>query len=254
MEMERVIGMTDVKMKMNKLVEEDADACKRARGRVPDFFITMDAGNGQTFVTEAITDVLASHRLREFHGLDEFLEYRTDGTLSNIKWIFADIDDNAVYDIGYKGVVAIDVTKLANNQNGYEMKYFEEHLAIVSQTATIILFCSKSAGLKGDKLRNRLCDVIGKDKMQVIDEYKYSSNDYARMIVQNIEERGIEVSNVEKVIKVLSEVIRDKEVINAKSAVALAEQLVFFADYSRVIPVLDFGEAKKFKNSFCKEV
>ena len=73
------------------------------------------------------------------------------------------------------------------------------------------------------------------------------------MVVQNIEERGIEVPNEDKVIKVLSEVVTDKEVKNAKSAVALAEQLVFYADYSRIIPVLDFREAKNFKNSFCKE-
>ena len=252
MEMEKVIGMTGVKTEMNSLVEH-ADAYTKGGANVPNFYITLDAGNGQTFATEAITDLLVSHRLREFHGLDDFLEYRTDGTLPNIKWIFADIDDNAVYDIGYKGVVAIDVTKLANNQNGYEMKYFEDNLAMVSKTATIILFCSKSMGLKGDKLRERLREVIGRDRVKVIEEYEYSSSDYAQMVVQNIKERGIEVPNEEKVIKVLSEVVTDKEVKNAKSAVALAEQLVFYADYSRIIPVLDFGEAKNFKDSFCKE-
>lgn len=250
MEMEKVIGMTDVKTEMNTLLA-NASAYIKGGAQIPNFFISMESGNGQTFTTETITDLLVSNKLREFHGLDEFLEYKTDGTLPNIKWIFADIEDNAVYDTGYKGVVAIDVTKLAGNQNGYEMKYFEEHLESVSENATIILFCSKSAGLKGEKIKDRLCKLIG--NVKVIEEYQYTSNDYAEMVVQNIEDRGIEVSNVDKVVKVLSEVISDKEVCNAKSAVALAEQLVFYADYSRIIPVLDFGEAKKFKNSFLKE-
>ncbi len=252
MEMEKIIGITGVKSELNSLVEH-SDAYTKGGAVVPHFYINMDAGNGQTYTTEAITDLLVSHKLREFHGLDDFLEYRTDGTLPNIKWIFADICDNAVYDVDYKGVVAIDITKLANNQNGYEMKYFEDHLAMVSKTATIILFCSKSAGLKGDKLRDRIREVIGRDKVKVIEEYEYSSSDYAQMVVQNIEERGIEVSNEDKVIKVLSEVVTNKKIINAKSAVALAEQLVFYADYSTTIPVLDFGKVKNFKNRFCKE-
>ncbi len=252
MEMEKVIGMTNIKMEMNSLLVH-SDAYKKGGANVPNYYITMEEGNGQTHVTEAITDLLANHKLREFHGLDEFLEYRTDGTLSNIKWIFADIDDNAVYDNGYKGVVAIDVTKLVNNQNGYEMKYFEEHISLLSKTATIILYCSKTTGLKAEKLRTRLCDVIGNDKVKIIEEYKYSSLEYAQMVICNIEERGIKVPNKNRIIKVLSEVITDKEVKNAKSAVELAEKLVFYADYSGIIPVLDFGEAKNFKENFCKE-
>lgn len=250
MEKLRIIGMHDVRNEMERLVC-NTNAYRKGGAKIPNFIINLDPGNGQTFATETITDILVNYKLREFHGLDEYLEYKPDGSLANIKWMFADIEDNAVYDNGYKGVISIDITRLASNQNGYEMKYFEEHLGKVAETATIILYCSTNIGVKGDRLKDRLSKVIG--NVKEIEAYEYSSTDFAEMIIQNITERGIEVPDENKVIKVLSEVISIKDVKTAKSAVALAENLVFYADYSKAIPVLNFGKAKDFKTNYCKE-
>ena len=45
-----------------------------------------------------IFKILAEYKLREFHGLDEYLEYKPDGSKASIDWMFSDIEDNAIYD------------------------------------------------------------------------------------------------------------------------------------------------------------
>ena len=248
MEMFRMVGMYDIKSEMEKLVG-NANAYRKGGAKIPHFIINLDAGNGQTFVTEEITDVLVNHKLREFHGLDEYLEYKPDGSLGNLKWMFADIADNAVYDNKYKGVISIDITNFAGNQNGYEMKYFEENLEKIAETATIILYCSTNMGIKGEKLKDRLGKVIGNVKK--MEAYEYTSEDFANMVIQNITERGVEILDEKKVAKVLGEVITVKEVKTAKAAVALAEKILFYVDYSKMIPTLSFGKANDFKTNYC---
>ena len=131
------------------------------------------------------------------------------------------------------------------------MKCFEENIRSVAEYSTVITYCATGLGVKGEKLVNRLRKVL--DKVKVIDCYNFTSRDYAEMIIQNVLDRGIEVKDEEKIIKVLGEVVSNKEVSRAKDAIHLAEQLVFYADYSKKIPVLSFGKTKDFKFEFCKE-
>lgn len=250
MENIRFIGMNEIKKEMLNLIKYE-DVYKKSNAKIPHFAIMLDSGNGQTYITEVVTDVLVNHELREFHGIDEYLEYKTDGTLSNLKLMFSDIDDNAIYDNAYKGVVAIDVSKIAGVQNEYQMKYLEEQLKKVSETATIVLYYATTLGKRGETLIRRLCDVIG--NVRIIKHEEYTAHELAEMVVQNILERGIVVSDEDKVVKVLSEVVAQSEIKSAKAAVMMAEKLVFYADYSKPIPVLNFGEEKDFKNNFCKE-
>lgn len=251
MEKISLIGMYDVKRELEELIKYK-DVYQKANVNIPHFIIMLDSGNGQTCITEAITDILANYALREFHGIDEYLEYKPDGTLTNIKWMFADMDDNAIYDNGYKGVVAIDITKMARVQNEYQMKYFEEQLAKVAETATIILFCATTLGKKGETLVRRLSNVL--EKVRIIECEKYTSRDLAEIIVQNVVARGIVVTDEEKVLKVLEEIMLRNEVKVVKDAIAMVEKLVFYADYSNTIPVLDFRKTKSFKKIICEEV
>lgn len=246
----RLIGMDDVKSMLSDIVR-DGDAYKRGKACIPNMIIMMDPGNGQTHTTEVITDILSECGLREFHGLDEYLEYKPDGSKASIDWMFSDIEDNAIYDNGYKGVVSVDVSQLASVLNQYQMRCFEENIRRVSENATVILYCSTKLGVKGEKVVNRLKEAL--DNVKVISPYLFTHKDYAKMIVQNILDRGIEVKDEEKIIKVLGEVVSDKDVRCAKDAIRLAEQLVFYADYTMAIPILSFGKTEDFKSEFCKE-
>lgn len=250
MEEMKLIGMHGIKKEIAKIL-----ACEKVyqktNARIPHFIIMLDAGNGQTYVTEAITDVLVDHALRDFHGIDEYLEYKTDGTLANIKWIFSDIDDNAIYDNEYKGVVAMDISKMAGVQNEYQMKYFEEKLVKVAETATIILYCATTLGRRGETLIRRVSNSM-KD-VRMIEPEAYTAYDLAEMILQNILERGILVADEEKMVKLLEEFVQQSGIKTAKNAVAIAERLVFYADYSKAVPVLSLGETGNFKKNFCME-
>lgn len=197
-------------------------------------------------------NLIGMDKLRKFHSLDEYLEYKTDGTLPNVKWIFSDIDNNAIYDNDYKGVISIDIAGMVSVQNEYQMKYFEEHLAEVAEIATIVIYCPTLLGKKGEILIIHLCKVIG--NANLIDYVEYTSGDFSEMIVQNIVERGIKVLDRDKMIKVLSDIVTHKEIKRVKDAVMLAEKFVFYADYSNDVPTLDFGKAKDFKNNYCKEM
>lgn len=239
MEMGKLIGMTEAKGVLERIVK-NSDAYKKGKAKVPNFFITMEPGDGQTTLTETITDLFENNRLREFHGLDDYKEYKLDGTMQNLKVVFADIRDNAVYENDYKGVVSFDVTRLSNNTSSYEMRYFEENLVKVAETATIIIYCSKQAGSKREKIKERICNLI--DNVEVIEEYQYSPNDFAKIVVQKISERGIAISEEKELVETISEVILDKEIKTVKESIALVDSFVFYADYSGKIPVLELDK------------
>lgn len=241
----RLIGMNDVKSILSDIVGA-GDAYKRGKACVPNMIIMMDPGNGQTYTTEKITDILSEFGLREFHGLDEYLEYKPDDSMASIDWMFSDIEDNAIYDNGYKGVVSVDISQLTSVLNQYQVRYFEKNIRRVAENATIILYCSTKLGVKGEKLVNRLKEAL--DNVKVIEPYIFTPEDYAEMIVQNILERGIAVKDEEKIIKVLGEVVSEKDVGCVKDAIRLAEQLVFYADYTMAVPTLSFGKTEDFKN------
>lgn len=251
MEKNRMIGMDPVKKMLSELVKYK-EIYRRGNVQIPHMIIQMAPGNGQTYTTEAITDVLSEYKLREFRGLDEYLEYKPDESKTAIEWMFSDIEDNAIYENSYKGVVSVDVSGLVNVMNQYQMKYFEENIEKVAKNATVILYCSPNLGAKGDKLMHRLNEVL--DRSKILDLYVFTPEDYAEMIVQNVEDRGIVVKDKKKVTQVLSEIVFEKEIASAKDAVHLAEQLIFYADYTREPPVLSFGKAENFKTEISKEM
>lgn len=230
------IGLNDIKDILTQMTKQ-GDVYRKGRVTIPHMIIMMDPGNGQTYTTETITDILSTYHLRDFHGLDEYLEYKLDGSKSNLEWVFSDIKDNAIYENYYKGVVSIDVSQLAKVLNEYQMKYFEENIKKVSEHATVILYCSTKLGVKGDKLVERLKDVL--HPVRVIPAHIYTNDEYVQIIINNIMDRGIEISNKERMIRKLENIVSAREITSVKDALRLAEELVYHADYSKDIPVLN---------------
>ena len=58
--------------------------------------------------------------------LDLFLEYTLDGTLPQMRQVFADIDACAVYTNGFEGVVAVDITALSEYAEEEQAAFFLE--------------------------------------------------------------------------------------------------------------------------------
>lgn len=218
---------------------------------LPNFIILLDEGDGQTYITEVITDILVNNKLRDFNGLDEYLEYKPDGALPYIKWMFSDIEDNAIYGNEYKGVVSIDVSRLVNYQNEYQMEYFMTHLKIVVKSATVILYCDTNLEKKGERMIATLRKTLAKSDVISVD--KKSSHDYARIIAQNIIDRGIDIQDKEGVVKILECTVA-RDINSVREAIDWSEKLAFGADYSIKPPLLTIKAAQKFGNTNCKEV
>ena len=129
-----------------KAIKDNADAYMKCGAKVPNFAMNITKDNGQTHVAEMITMYLHDNNLRKFHAINEMKEYRLDGTMKQIKEVFKDIRCNAVYTNEFEGVIAIDISALAEHVNESQVDYFVEEIKKVAQDATVIIYYDDSLG------------------------------------------------------------------------------------------------------------
>lgn len=232
----KLVGLDGLKNQMAEIVSK-ADAYKKGGARVPHVVMNLTHDNGQSIVADYITSVLYENELRKFGGLDILLEYRLDGSLSQMKQVFEDIESNAVYTNEYEGVVAIDISALSEFINEFQVDYFVERTSAIAQNATVIIYYDASLGKRMQLIKDRVVHAIG--NCIDVSVLPYSQKEYSEIVVQNIRERGIEVEWEEELESILCSVVDKYHVSNAKQAVAVAEDLVFCVDYSDFIPKIN---------------
>ncbi len=232
----KLVGLEDLKNQMSEIVRK-ADAYKKGGAQVPHVVMNLTHDNGQSIVADYIATVLYENDLRKFCGLDILLEYRLDGSLRQMKQVFEDIASNAVYTNEYEGVIAVDISSLSEFINECQVDYFVEHIGIVSQNATVVLYYDESLGKRMQLIKERVVRAIGNHIDVIVSPY--SQKEYSEIIVQNIRERGIEVESEEELETIICDVFDRYHVTNAKQAVAVAEDLVFCVDYSSFTPKID---------------
>ena len=232
----KLVGLEDLKNSMSEIISK-ADAYKKGGAQVPHVVMNLTHDNGQSIVADYITSVLYENNLRRFCGLDILLEYRVDGSLKQLRQIFEDIEGNAVYTNEYEGVVAVDISALSEYINEYQVDYFVEHIEQVARNATVIIYYDASLGKRMQLIKDRVVDAIG--NCIDVPVVPYSQKEYSEIVVQNILDRGIEVDIGEELENILCRVVDKYHVTSAKQAVAVAENLVFCADYSEFTPRID---------------
>ena len=220
-----LIGLDRLKDHLSDVIN-NADIYKKGGASVPNIMMNLSRNNGQSVVAYHIASMLYENGLRRFCGLDILLEYRPDGNLNGLKHIFEDIKSNAVYTNDYEGVVAMDITALAGYLNEYQIEFFLKHLEEVSRNATLIIYYEEMVAAS---LGNYVDITVE----------PYSNRDYSEIVVQNIRERGIRVDSEEGFEDLLFNEVGRYNVSNAREAVAVAEDLVFYADYSDPVPKID---------------
>ena len=232
----KLVGLEGLKNQMSGIISK-ADAYRKGGAQVPHVVMNLTHDNGQSIVADYITSVLYENDLRKFCGLDILLEYRLDGSLRQMKQVFEDITSNAVYTNEYEGVVAVDITSLSEFINEFQVDYFVEHIGMVAQNATVIVYYDASLGKRMQLIKERVVQAIG--NYIEVPVSPYSQKEYSEIVVQNIKERGIEVESEEELENIICGVVDKYHVANAKQAVAVAEDLVFCVDYSSFIPKID---------------
>ena len=234
--MNQLIGLASIKKEMKKLMKS-AQVYQRGGSKVPNYLIALNAGDGRTFVLEYITDIFTTNKLRNFGGLDEFLEYKLKGTLSQVKQVISDIKINAVYTNDFEGVIAIDISELAEYINEYQTEYFMESIKEIAEHATIIFYYDRNLGKRGSMLADLIATSL--DSVVRIDNCHYSSEELAQIVIHNIKSKGIAIKQEEVLEGTITEIIKAKNIQNVKVANKLAEQMAFYVNYDEVVPLLD---------------
>lgn len=232
----KLVGLEGLKNSMSEIISK-ADAYRKGGAQVPHVVMNLTHDNGQSIVADYITSVLYENNLRKFCGLEILLEYRVDGSLKQMKKIFEDIASNAIYTNEYEGVVAMDISALSEYVNEFQVDFFLEHVGLVAQNATVIIYYDASLGKRMQIIKERVIDAIG--SCIDVPVAPYSQKEYSEIVVQNILDRGIDVDTSDDLENVVRRVVDTYHVTSAKQAVAVAEDLVFCADYSNFTPRID---------------
>lgn len=228
------------------------DAHKRCGLAPPHFVIRLDAGNGQTTVTRFIAETFAQNGLRRFGGLDLFLEYTLDGTLPQMRQVFADIDACAVYTNGFEGVVAVDITALSEYAEEEQAAFFLEGIEKVGRSATVILYtgAAPSRGLSSlverfKSAARSVCDIR---------PGAYTPEELARIAERQLDKHSVALEGYEELHGALCDVMRARGCRTVKHAAAVVETAVKAADFSHYVPALSAAQLKSaFADVFAHE-
>lgn len=202
----------------------------------PHFIIPLDAGNGQTTLTEYIAASYANADVRSFGGLDLFLEYTLDGSFDQVKKVFADIRACAVYTNDYEGVIAMDIAKLADHINETQTELFLREITKLAASATFIFYIPSTMNRNTASLIAMLHNAL--DDVELLRVKPYSSEELALIVKDMIASVGVEMEAAPEMDQALVEAMAIEHVTNIKTARKFSHALIKRADFSGFLPRL----------------
>jgi len=231
-----LVGLEQLKLDMTKICQSNLLYLKYGICP-PHFILSLDRGNGQSIISQYISNEFQSNKVRNFGGLDFLLEYRLDGSMSQLKQVFADINSNAVYTNHYEGIVSLDISALLLCINESQIEHFISELEILGSYSTLIIYLPTCPSQNKNILVERIESVL--NHITMIDLEPYTKNDLLDIIKVNCDTNGVKIEDDEDTIKSLMELLNKKETVLAKEAVDLSLQLISHADFNHNPPRID---------------
>lgn len=230
------IGLETIVGRVEEICSSPAGHCRC--GIYPNhFLINLDKGNGQTTLTSYIADAYQEYGIRHFGGLDTYLEYSLDGSMSQLEDIFDYIHDSAaVYTNEYEGVIAMDVTALAAPGNAAQMALFLKEIAHIGEHATFVFYVPAVINSSIANLIKKIREVFHDRDVEVIKVDAYSEQNLVDIIKNMLEEAGVEV--VGNVDDSIINILRSEGASNIKDAKYLTKVMIKNADFSSFVPVI----------------
>lgn len=225
-----------------------ADICansaahKRCGIAPPHFVLNLDAGNGQTTITAFISEVLSKNEIRRFGGMDLFLEYTLDGTMSQLKQVFGAIRSCAVYTNSFEGVVAIDITALSRYANDAQTEFFLKEIVRVCLSATVILYTGSVASRGMQSIVDRLKAVVR--NMYIVHIDAYTTDELAYIAENLLDKYGVCAEDSDEFHNVLREIVTAEACRTVRDIRDIAERAVIEADFSGYMPTLSAEQLK----------
>lgn len=236
------IGLTSAVAAIKKNIDQ-AHIYHRCGLKPPHYIINLDAGNGQTTLTEYIATSYADYGVRHFGGLDMFLEYTLDGSMEQLKKVFADIKACAAYTNEYEGVIAMDISKLANHVNETQLDVFVGEITKISSSATLVLFVPSAMNRNVATLVWRIRDAL--DDVEILDIKPYTPEDLVEIIKGMITDAGVVIDESIELDKFLLNAVIDEHVSNVKSAKRFSQIMIKNANFDGFLPKLGIVEIEK---------
>lgn len=229
------IGLDPVVAAVNDICNESA--VYHHCGVMPShFLINLDKGNGQTTVTSYVADVYQEYGVRQFKGMDMYLEYILDGSMDQIDKIFKYLHQSAgVYTNEYEGVISMDISALAAPNNAAQMAFFLKEIASIAEYATIILYVPSAINSNMSNFIDKIRKVLR--SMKVIKVEAYTAQNLVDIIKNMIEDAGVDLTD--DVDDSILNVIHTTGASNIKDAKLLTQNMVKNANFSHFVPELN---------------
>lgn len=224
---------------------------KRCGLRPKHYILPLDSGAGRTTLIEYMTDKYKEAGVMDFSsGIDEYIEVSFDGTLPQLKQVFANIDSAAVYTNEYCNIVGMDVSNIALHLGETQFAEFLKNCKRVCEHACVLFFIHAIPTKNEEKLVEKLVETI--DNIQRLEVEPYTNDDMCALITKTISEHGIEIKHKSAFCVMLSDAISEFCITNVKDAINTADELVHYADFSGFTPTVDEHSLKAMINSWHK--
>lgn len=222
---------------------------KRCGLRPKHYIIPLDSSSGRTTLIEYMTDMYKKAGVLDFtSGLDDYIEIAFDGTLQQLKQVFAAIDSAAVYTNEYCNIIGMDISSISSHLGETQFTEFMKNCKRVCEHACVIFFVHTTPNRNEEKLLEKLCESVDNIKRLVVEPY--TKDDMCALIIKTITEHGIGIKHETVFHSVLSDVVSNFCITSVKDAITTADTLVHFADFSGFTPVVDENSLKSMITSW----
>lgn len=233
MNFEKPIGM-EIFLNELEQMKKHKEAYSRFGVPLPNFCISMDAGDGRTSLVRYYAKFLRHNELCEFSGREPFLEFVLDGSREQMKKVFKTIRDEEGTKNNFQGVIGIDAMKLAGHMGEDIVTDFIDTIRGVSKYASVIFFSPRICTRNEKRFLETVFDAIS--NMKIVSIPPYTNDDLVLIMKNRLEERGIELE--EEIEDMLLALICSNKICTAKEVSDFAVNLIPHADYSRFVPRL----------------
>lgn len=238
-------GANELVVAISSLCEEK-NAYKHCGIKPPHYVVSLDAGNGQTTVVRYIADVMLNNDIRSFRGMDQYLEYRLDGSMDQLKQVFGDIGSCAVYTNSFEGIVSLDLCALSAYINEAQCDYLISEVSKLCDTVTFIYFIGNNPSRGMLALIEKLRKVTG--DMEMITIPPYSVEDLAIIAERSFDEHGVSFESSEEFHETLTKILDENSCKTVKDTTKMVEKIIKKADFSGYIPLVSIKELMIFSS------
>lgn len=210
--------------------------------RPPHYIVNIDAGNGQTTFTEYVAEAFCDNGVRHFGGLDNYLEFTLDGSMSQLKNLFAKIRTCAVYTNEFEGIVAMDIAKLSTHINEAQVEYFISGITDLSNHATFIFYVPSVMNRNIATLVSKIAGVLS--EVEVLNIQPYNDEEMMRITKVMMEDAGVKIEDNDIVDNILLELVIADEINTVKAAKKLSQEIIKRANFDGFIPKITANEIR----------